>query len=742
MKSINQNTSIGNQSSDNIIYTGQKISCLTENCSNPRLSDIIYALGEKVCYTYNQILSLNTVNTYCKNIGCDAKTFVNLFNSLFQSVCTLENSILNIQIGEKPDVKFLITCPDNPILTPPLENTIVVTPLLIGENQSYNKECEWQTVNNIWTQISSIPTLSKDFFCFSQTDATCSLCNAISLQDFYIKLVTNIQNLNYETYNIYQEICTLKGQLFNSINNIVIQSGGSIYLDDVTVNPCSVSFLPYEIITGNPALTTSIKPAINLVNSDLCKVKTILGGYSDIVDLWNYTKSLRCKDPDGILPDYTLDNNMYTGIGASAGDVNIIKYIKVLFNSVCNLNSNFNALTNTLNECCKTDCDTCLTYGLTIEQFNYGMFTANPNLIIPGAIIQDNTKPQIAFSENIGICSTDQLDLGLSKYVISDGVSTISYTFQDLITGVPGITLVSGVIGNNATFLLDLQLLGLSYLGNITIRQRLKTIIFKCDSNEKVLIPGFKGRECGKCNVCLISLSDTCDVTVSPIPHALFTYNGESYYLDLANPCITIPLYNDQYGRPIPIIGINYNCEKLALQSECSELGLLPICPIEDDNNGTTTETKCKWFVPISEFHHFGFDFINGAVWGTTITQNISYSINNGTINVITTPITGLQTGANDDDILDAISIVVTNALVSIGGIDNILFNRDARIISFCAPKDYYFYNNCSNVLLVITSTDLLDGANPNEDSNLTLKSNYNISNAFQKICECCTSCT
>jgi hypothetical protein len=741
MKSINQNTSIGNQPSDNIIYTGQKISCLTENCSNPRLSDIIYALGEKVCYTYNQILSLNTVNTYCKNIGCDAKTFVNLFNSLFQSVCTLENNILNIQIGEKPDVKFLITCPDNPIITPSLENTILINPLLIGENQSYNKECEWQTVNNVWTQITSIPTLQKDFFCFSQTDATCSLCNAISLQDFYIKLVTNIQNLNYETYNIYQEICTLKGQLFNSINNIVIQSGGSIYLDDVTVNPCSVSFLPYEIITGNPALTTSIKPAINLVNSDLCKVKTILGGYSDIVDLWNYTKSLRCKDPDGILPDYTLDNNMYTGIGASAGDVNIIKYIKVLFNSVCNLNNNFNALTNTLNECCKTDCDTCLTYGLTIEQFNYGMFTANPNLIIPGAIIQDNTKPQIAFLENIGICSTDQLDLGLSKYVISDGVNTISYTFQDLITGVPGITLVSGVIGNNATFLLDLQLLGLSYLGNITIRQRLKTIIFKCDSNEKVLIPGFKGRECGKCNVCLISLSDTCDVTVSPIPSVTFVYNGESYYLDLANPCITIPLYNDQYGRPIPIVGINYNCEKLALQSECPELGLLPICPI-DDNGGTNSETKCKWFVPISQFHHFGLDLINGAEWRMQITQNISYSINNDTIAVITTPITGSLTGASNDDILDAISIVITNALVSIGGIDNILFNRDARIISFCAPNSYYFYNNCSNVELAVISDDFVEIANTSNDHRLTLKSVYNISNSFQKICDCCTTCS
>lgn len=742
MKSINQNTSIGNQPSDNIIYTGQKISCLTENCSNPRLSDIIYALGEKVCYTYNQILSLNTVNTYCKNIGCDAKTFVNLFNSLFQSVCTLENSILNIQIGEKPDVKFLITCPDSPILTPPLENTIVVTPLLIGENQSYNKECEWQTVNNVWTQITSIPTLQKDFFCFSQTDATCSLCNAISLQDFYIKLVTNIQNLNYETYNIYQEICTLKGQLFNSINNIVIQSGGSIYLDDVTVNPCSVSFLPYEIITGNPALTTSIKPAINLVNSDLCKVKTILGGYSDIVDLWNYTKSLRCKDPDGILPDYTLDNNMYTGIGASAGDVNIIKYIKVLFNSVCNLNSNFNALTNTLNECCKTDCDTCLTYGLTIEQFNYGMFTANPNLIIPGAIIQDNTKPQIAFSENIGICSTDQLDLGLSKYVISDGVSTISYTFQDLITGVPGITLVSGVIGNNATFLLDLQLLGLSYLGNITIRQRLKTIIFKCDSNEKVLIPGFKGRECGKCNVCLISLSDTCDITVSPIPHALFTYNGESYYLDLANPCITIPLYNDQYGRPIPIIGINYNCEKLALQSECSELGLLPICPIEDDNNGTTTETKCKWFVPISEFHHLGLDLIQGAGWESRTKLRISYSDATNNINIITTPTSVLITGATNDVLLETIGILITNALVSIPGVSSILFNRDARIVTFCSPKDYYFYNNCNDTELRIYTWDLVDIENTNEASPLQLKSNYNISNAFQKICECCTSCT
>ena len=741
MKSINQNTSIGNQPSDNIIYTGQKISCLTENCSNPRLSDIIYALGEKVCYTYNQILSLNTVNTYCKNIGCDAKTFVNLFNSLFQSVCTLENSILNIQIGEKPDVKFLITCPDNPILTPPLENTIVVTPLLIGENQSYNKECEWQTVNNVWTQITSIPTLSKDFFCFSQTDATCSLCNAISLQDFYIKLVTNIQNLNYETYNIYQEICTLKGQLFNSINNIVIQSGGSIYLDDVTVNPCSVSFLPYEIITGNPALTTSIKPAINLVNSDLCKVKTILGGYSDIVDLWNYTKSLRCKDPDGILPDYTLDNNMYTGIGASAGDVNIIKYIKVLFNSVCNLNSNFNALTNTLNECCKTDCDTCLTYGLTIEQFNYGMFTANPNLIIPGAIIQDNTKPQIAFSENIGICSTDQLDLGLSKYVISDGVSTISYTFQDLITGVPGITLVSGVIGNNATFLLDLQLLGLSYLGNITIRQRLKTIIFKCDSNEKVLIPGFKGRECGKCNVCLISLSDTCDITVSPIPHALFTYNGEPYYLDLANPCITIPLYNDQYGRPIPIIGINYNCEKLALQSECSELGLLPICPIEDDNNGTTTETKCKWFVDVSFFNIFGLDINDtGSGYGqSTIFGTGNFKINyknGGGIISIT------SSNYNHSDSQFSKLQLLGNLIANIGG-QNVTINDDSQIIEFCANKDLYFLNaiNFHNELSVSTTNDL-EVSLSRPTGRITLKTNSRLSNQFTKVCDCCISCS
>lgn len=739
MRSINNNTSLGNQPSDNIIYTGKPISCLSTNCTNVNISSIIEGLGDITCFNYSQINSLTSVNTYCKNIGCDAKTFVNLFNSLFQTTCTLENSLLNIVIGEKPIIKYMGTCLDDNVTVTLPDNTIQIAPEPINTqfgNIPYQRECVWASVNGVWTLQSGVPNVPIKNFCFFSTDATCTACNQFDLKDFYQNIVTNIQNLNYENYKIYQEICSTKGQIFNSLNNIISQSG-TIYLDDIILNSCTGSFLPYTLPLT--PLSTSIKPAINLLADNICTTQTILGNYSDVTRLWDYVRTLRCADSEGLIPDYTLDLHPEHGIGSAPGVVNTIQYIRVLFNSVCNLNNRFNILTNTLNDCCKTDCDVCLQYGLSIKEFNYGMFTSGATVAIPGNIITDNSKPQIVFQENITInCNGDQLDNNISKYIISDGVTVLSYSLQDLITGVPGITLVSGTVGNNAIFLLDLQALGLSYLANITIRQKLRTVVNKCDSSDKILIPGFSGRECGKCTVCLVSLSDTCDISDFPIPNAIFTYNGETYYLDLSNPCITVPLYKDNYGRPIPIVGVNYNCEKLQLTSECSEFGLPPYCPTSEETTDTVTE-NCKWFIDFSNYNIYHFGVSDGSGVGYTFNSNssqfiISYKENNGTLVKVTSPLLH----SYDSDSARALNLI--NTLSSIGA-TNIVFDSEALIVEFCISKDIFLYNAINIINIDVSSDATFNLSSPNEDKQIREERLIKLNSSFTKICDCCTSC-
>lgn len=505
-QNINYKTCADFISSNCITYQGKTLTCVPVTCDNPSLTTIVEHLGDIGCYNYDQLNSISSVS-----LG----TLTSELNCEDKTLLNLFNLSFEQIIKLQNDITLVST--DTP--------TKIILDFCTPVTYSCTNTC-----------IFEKPCCSADEGQF--------------LTDILQAYAGRLVQLSTQVCNLYVEIADIKQTLIDISNQ-----------NEAAYVPPKVTLVNSEYWNGTtyvqaPTIDLALDTAIEFLDVDHGKLKNIVGNASDLLDNRNF----KCVDPN----DSSIIYHNYISATNSFELQNLIQTY------LCNLKLQVNALQLRQEECCKTDCDTCMDNYFTNVRVNYGEVASGVSST-PYITVDHSINTQV-----MSTCVGNTVSLGNSYYLVSDG----SVTKQIKLDTLTGINILSGSIGTSATLQFDLAALGLDYLKDITIKLHVKTAL-DCVDSYRGLIPRFDNPDCDTCMLCLNKLDSadqtayTIDFDLNYIGGAFLGYSNH-YQLSTSNPCVTL---ERKVGQTITISNVNNpNAALVQLCSDCDFLGLPSCC--------------------------------------------------------------------------------------------------------------------------------------------------------------------
>lgn len=537
MKQINKyinNKTCDFISSNCVTYQGDDISCISI-CNDSSISDVIAQLGKITCYNYEQLNLLSTVELSCLSdqLGCDDKNLVSLFNLTFETLCDIKEQILSLSTGTDPKI-ILDFC----------------TP----QEYSCTDVC-----------LFEVPCCSAD--------------EGHTLLEILQTIIGRVIQHSVEICEIPAQIQNLQEQI-DAINTSL---SGIVYVPP-TINLTCTTYFNGTTYIPTPASPQSIKDAIELLDKDTCKIKSIIGNFEALNE-----------DCEAVINGEILEYPNSTTIMGMLGDIK---------DNQCIIWNTLQAIKVKQDDCCRTDCDKCMDNYFSNIITNYGTVAT-----VSGTTPYININHYVN-TQALATCVGNVIDLATSNYVISDGVTSVTIPFDDL----TGITIISGTINTSAQLQIDLAALNLDYLRDITIKMTVRTVL-GCIDVYRELVPRWDNAICRVCKICLIrtDLEDTNNYSVNfDITYIGGTNNGQitTSSLSTTNQCINIDLQSDQ---SISISNIVYSDTSSStvggaeLKSSC-DTNLSDLCETPSGGSGGSgTGDKL--------YNCYEFDFAAVAAW-------------------------------------------------------------------------------------------------------------------------------
>lgn len=248
MKKVNQyiNKNCEKQSSNCVIYQGPEIECI-DYCENEDIGSMFHKFSLEFCPILAQFTALNTISYSCQTPVAQP-TLLNLFNSLFEKDCDLQDQIGNLAAAEPVGLE-LDWCTPIPYLC--------------------NQTCLFDLPECCTDQTKSIPDILQQLTGRVIYDAT--------------------------------KICDLQTQ----INNIFVPDPTDPYAPPQISLTCSGGYWNGFTYIPAPVGTIPMEVSIPILDKDLCKLKSIVGNAADLTAIL----SNDCVDSNGApIHEYTATN--------------------------------------------------------------------------------------------------------------------------------------------------------------------------------------------------------------------------------------------------------------------------------------------------------------------------------------------------------------------------------------------------------------------------------------------------